>query len=232
MPSSLSARKNMAALSVIIVAAGTSQRMGFDKLSEPLAGKMVLAWSIEAFLSLPDVLEIIVACPERLWQALGSLTQHELLRRVDGGATRQESVACGLNLARGTWAAVHDGARPLIQPNDIQRCFNQAMATGAAALASRITATLKRADNASFVRESIDRDGVWAMETPQIALTENLRQAYQLVADEQHIITDEVSALQLANFPTKLLESTFPNIKITSPSDLAMAKALVASLQS
>ncbi len=216
-------------VSAIIVAAGSSTRMGFDKLAAPLAGIPVLQRTLAAFLSAERIDEIIVVCPPERWALLETAAAAKPIRRVDGGATRQESVANGLAAISPTaeMVAVHDGARPLIHPDDIDRCVHAAIEQAAVALARRVTETLKRADAADFCVASVSRENLWLMETPQVFGTALLRQAYAEVAARQLTVTDEVSAVQAIGTPVQFIESTHPNPKITCPADLTLAAALL-----
>ena len=107
----------------IIVASGSSQRMGFDKLLAEIDGKPVLQRSVEAFLTVADIKRIIVVCPEERWNKIG--VEDNRIIRVDGGETRQTSVNAGLDaLGEGIkLVAIHDGARPLVSPADIAQCI-------------------------------------------------------------------------------------------------------------
>lgn len=213
----------------VIVAAGSSRRAGFDKLSALLGGEPVLCRSVRAFAE-AGCDEIVVVCPESRWHAvgLGALARSLPLRRVDGGAQRQDSVVAGLSaLSPGMqWVAVHDGARPLITADGILACLRAAEETGAAACAHPMVDTLKRADERGFsLPESIRREGLWGMETPQIFRLSLLRQAYERVAELSRSVTDEVSAMELISVPTRLVQ-TGPNLKITLPGDLELAEMI------
>jgi 2-C-methyl-D-erythritol 4-phosphate cytidylyltransferase len=194
--------------------------MGFDKLAAPLRGKPILWNSVRAFAELHEVSRVIVVTsPERFeWLAgLGSK-----LTRVDGGKERPDSVAAGLDaLDDGiTHVAIHDGARPLISKEAILKTFDTARETGAACLARRVTETLKRATPENITVESVERDNLWIMETPQVFELSLIRKAYQNVTSGDSSITDEVSALQLLGHGTTLVENNSPNPKITVQADL------------
>ena len=116
--------------------------------------------------------------------------------------------------------AIHDGARPLVSPESIRATFAAAEATEAASLARRVTETLKRATPEGITSESVSRDNLWVMETPQIFSRALIQKAYQSVSSGDTKITDEVSALQLLNHGTTLVENPSPNPKITIKADL------------
>jgi 2-C-methyl-D-erythritol 4-phosphate cytidylyltransferase len=201
--------------------------MGFDKLFADLDGKPVLAWSLEAFRSHPEVREVIaVTSPENQDRVEALGLAH---RVILGGAFRHLSVQAGLDaVAPGTEiVAVHDGARPLIAASAISSCLEGARLHGAAACARRITETVKRADEHGRVTAGVDRDGLWAMETPQCFALDLLRRAYQRVLDRNEIVTDEVSAVEALGEAIYLVENRFPNLKITFGPDLGVARALL-----
>ncbi len=201
--------------------------MGFDKLACPLAGVPVLRRTVEAFAAADCITEILVVCTPERWALVDRLNCPKPIARVDGGPERQDSVAAGLAAADTEFVAVHDGARPLVDPADVARTLAAAIDCGAAALARRVTETLKRGDAESFSAGAVDREHLWFMETPQVFRTELLRQAYARVYAEGLVVTDEVSAIEAAGGRVKFVESSAPNLKITTPADLALAEALL-----
>ena len=214
----------------ILVAAGSSHRMGMDKLAWPLAGVPVLRRTLDAFLAARSIAAIVVVCPESRWQLLGGLVFPKPVTRVDGGPNRQDSVANGLAaVAPDTrHVAVHDGARPLVAPEDIDRCVAAAIEHRAATLASRVTESMQRSDSADFSAEPVSRDHLWRMETPQVFETALLRNAYSAATSRGLALTDEVSAVQACGTPVKFVASRHPNLKITTSADLALAAALLS----
>ncbi|MFT6182294.1 MAG: 2-C-methyl-D-erythritol 4-phosphate cytidylyltransferase, partial [Akkermansiaceae bacterium] len=142
--------------------------------------------------------------------------------RVDGGAERSDSVAAGLAALHEdiTHVAIHDGARPLVSAESIKATFAAAEKSGAASLARRVTETLKRATPEGITTQSVSRDDLWIMETPQTFSKDLIQQAYQSVTSGDAQITDEVSALQLLGQGTTLVENPQPNPKITVQADL------------
>ena len=213
----------------ILVAAGSSQRMGFDKLAAPLGSASVLERTLKAFLTAESITDIIVVCSAERWEKINSNDFPKPIKRVDGGANRQDSVASGLGAihAATELIAIHDGARPLISPQDIDRCVTAAIAHQAAALVRRVTETLKRGDADDFSDHAISRDQLWIMETPQVFHAALIHQAYQVVKQQNLVVTDEVSAMEVIGIRVKFIESRHPNIKITTPTDLELARALL-----
>lgn len=215
-------------LSAIIVAAGSSRRMGFDKLLAPLGGATVLAQTIKRFQESPEVGEIILVCPEERFQSLNMMASCNMMR-VDGGIERHHSVKAGLDAlsSDSQFVAIHDGARPLVSREAIALCYQKAQKAQAATLARPATETIKRATEEGTVSDSVSREDLWFMETPQIFQTELIRKAYAEVEAQDQLVTDEVSALQLIGHATTLVTSPCFNPKITYPADLELAEKFI-----
>jgi 2-C-methyl-D-erythritol 4-phosphate cytidylyltransferase len=218
--------------SAIIVAAGSSRRMGFNKLMAPLCGEPVLRRSLGAFQKCAAIDEIIVVTSEALrmevevWR-MGGIDK--ITKIIAGGAERHFSVHAGLQALNPACdiVAVHDGARPLISVNQITRCIEAARSQDAAACARPMTETLKRCDGDGRITDSIDRSNAWIMETPQVFQRELLVRAYDAVIRDSLVVTDEVSAVQHLGAPVFVVENTEPNPKITFPADILLAQRFV-----
>jgi 2-C-methyl-D-erythritol 4-phosphate cytidylyltransferase len=221
-------------LTAIIVAAGRSQRMGFDKLLALLGDKPVLAHTIEAFERTASVSEtILVARADRVPEFQELVRQnrfHKVRHIIPGGEQRQDSVRGGLervsNASR--FVAVHDAARPLVTPEQIERVFSCACEHGAAALAEPVTDTIKRADENRVVTGGVPRENLYAMQTPQIFEKNLLERAYAAIATDKLSITDEVSAVEHLGEKVVLVPNDEWNVKITYPRDLLLAQAAMA----
>jgi 2-C-methyl-D-erythritol 4-phosphate cytidylyltransferase len=220
-------------LSTIIVAAGGSQRMGFDKLFALLGDKPVIAHTLAAFERAECVDEIILVGRDDRLAELQELIRRAAFKKVrhvvPGGVHRQDSVQAGLNLLGPAvrYVAVHDAARPLITGEQIARVFAGCRIHGAAALAEPITDTLKRGDENCFVCGGVDRAGLYAMQTPQIFSRDLLLEAYKTVRTKKLSITDEVSAVEQLRAKVLLVPSDEFNLKITYPRDLALAQSFL-----
>lgn len=218
--------------SAIIVAAGSSRRMGFNKLLAPLCGEPVLRRSLGAFQKCAAIDEIIVVTSEALrmevevWR-MGGLDK--ITQIIAGGAERHFSVHAGLQALNPACdiVAVHDGARPLISVFQITRCIEAARTQSAVACARPMTETLKRCDGAGRITDSIDRANAWIMETPQVFQRDLLVRAYQAVIRDSLLVTDEVSAVQHLGAPVFVVENAEPNPKITFPADILLAQRFV-----
>jgi 2-C-methyl-D-erythritol 4-phosphate cytidylyltransferase len=222
-------------VSAIIVAAGSSRRMGFDKLFAPLGGKPVVAHSVAAFERTAEIGEIVLVARGEQMRRLEKLVESEgwtkVTKLVEGGAERHLSVWAGLQAVTGaaSFVAIHDGARPLTTPGVIRACLELARETGAACVAAPIPDTVKRASETGMVMESVERVGLWAMQTPQIFSTPVILQAYAAIISAGEIVTDEVSAVQRMGVNIALLRNDEWNFKVTIPRDLELAEHLLAS---
>jgi 2-C-methyl-D-erythritol 4-phosphate cytidylyltransferase len=202
--------------------------MGFDKLFALVSGKPVIAHTIAAFESTSCIDEIIlVGRAESLGELRKIISQPTKVKQiVAGGAERSDSVRAGLNHVdpKSEFVAVHDAARPMITPKKITRVFETARTNGAATLAEPINDTLKRADVDLAVVGPLDRNGVYAMQTPQVFERKLLEEAYDLVARKKISVTDEVSAVELLGRKILLVPNHDFNFKITYPRDLPLAE--------
>ncbi len=217
----------------VIVAAGSSRRMGFDKMTAPLSGKTVIWHSVAAFQRCPDIRAIhVVTSVENHADFAALLTGFSKLHAlVAGGAHRHLSVANGLAALApdAAFVAVHDGARALVTPEVISHALAAARLSGAACIAAPVTDTLKRADAALRLAGAVDRENLWAMQTPQTFSLPLLRRAYAEVLERGLIVTDETSAVEALGEPVVLVPNDDWNVKITFPRDLPLAEWVLAS---
>ena len=217
-------------LTAIIVAAGDSRRMGFDKLFAAIAGEPVIAHTIRAFERARSVDGIIVVAREDRHDEIKRIVRDENFKKVKsiipGGKRRQDSVRAALDHLESVirYVAVHDAARPLITAEQIDRVFAQAQIHGAAALAEPINDTLKRADADLVVTQAVDRHQMYAMQTPQIFARQLIEEAYRAVYAEDISVTDEVSAVERFGRKIALVLNDDFNFKITYPRDLPLAE--------
>jgi 2-C-methyl-D-erythritol 4-phosphate cytidylyltransferase len=234
-------------LTAIIVAAGSGQRMGFDKLFATIAGKPMIAYTLHAFEQASSVSEIIVVAREDRHDEIRKISHAENFKKVRstiaGGERRQDSVRAGLNRLNvdAKYVAVHDAARPLIGPEQIERVFEQCVIHGAASLAEPINDTLKRGDvdptrsrshyvgqgeQVIVVTGSVDRHQLYAMQTPQVFERALIEEAYRS-ADTENLLTDEVSAVERLGRKVVLILNGDFNFKITYPRDLALGEFIL-----
>jgi 2-C-methyl-D-erythritol 4-phosphate cytidylyltransferase len=217
-------------LSAIIVAAGSSRRMGFNKLFATIAGKPVIAHAIQAFERSRSVTEIIIVARKDQHDEIRGLARAKGFKKVRaiiaGGEYRQDSVRAGLDRLgdEAKYVAVHDAARPLVTPEQIDRVYAQCRVHGAATLAEPINDTLKRADVDLMITASVDRHQLYAMQTPQIFERGLIEEAYRAVYAGNVSVTDEVSAIERLGRKVVLVLNEDFNFKITYPRDLGLAE--------
>jgi 2-C-methyl-D-erythritol 4-phosphate cytidylyltransferase len=217
-------------LTAIIVAAGDSRRMGFDKLFVTIAGRPVIAHTIHAFERAACVGGIIVIARGDRHAEIKTIVRDENFKKVrsiiPGGKHRQDSVCAGLGHLEATarYVAIHDAARPLITAEQIELVLEQCRLHAAASLAEPISDTIKYADNEFFVTSPVDRHQLYAMQTPQIFERQLIQDAYRSVYAENASVTDEVSAVERLGRKVILVPNKDLNFKITYPRDLALAE--------
>ena len=217
-------------ISAVLVAAGSSTRMGFDKLSFDLGGETVLHRSIRAFDQCPQIGEIVlVAGKNRAFveqQAVGCTKPVQI---VAGGATRAESAKNGVLAAHGELVAVHDAARPFVSPAVIAAVLEAAARCGAAAPAVPVKDTIKQAvpgdgktvPEACLVHSTPDRSTLYAVQTPQcFDRTQYLAALQELDAEKARLVTDDCSLFELTGRPVQLTQGDYANLKITTREDL------------
>lgn len=210
--------------------------MGFDKLTAPLRGRPLVAHSIAAFEACGDVDSIVLVCSgERLAEFENIAASFAKVREVvAGGRERVDSVLAGVSAFAGlgpAHLAVHDGARPLITPQAISACYQAALEFGAAVSAEPVTDTLHRTDAADFALETVPRENLWRMQTPQILETAVLKSLLLEARASGAAATDEISLLLRAGRPAKVVENPDWNFKVTYPRDLALAEMLLKNRQ-
>jgi len=207
--------------------------MGFDKLFAVIAGEPVIAHAIRAFERATSIGEIVVVAREDRHDEIRKISRDtgfkKVLSIVPGGERRQDSVRAGLDRINrdAKYVAVHDAARLLITPQQIESAFEQCRVHGAAALAQPVNDTLKRADADLLVVGSVDRHQIFAMQTPQIFERKLIEDAYRAVYAENILVTDEVSAVERLGYKVALVLDDDFNLKITYPRDLPVADFII-----
>lgn len=205
-------------VAAVIVAAGASRRMGFDKLAYPLDGGTVLEKSVRAFDTHPAIDEILLVAGENAPQAaLLAAACVKPAKTVAGGATRVQSVRAGLDAVNAEYVAIHDAARPFVTPQVIWDALEAAYETGAAAPAVPVKDTVKVAAD-GLVVETPAREKLYAVQTPQCFRTALYRQVLAQVCCDA--VTDDCSAFELAGLPVRLTQGDYANYKITTREDL------------
>ena len=217
-------------VSAVLVAAGSSTRMGFDKLSFDLGGETVVQRSIRAFAEGPLVSEIVlVAGKNRAFLEQQAAACAKPVQVVQGGATRAESAKNGVLAAHGELVAVHDAARPFVSQAVITAALEAAAACGAAAPAVPVKDTVKRAVRGDgktvpehcMVTDTPDRSTLYAVQTPQcFDRAEYLAALEELDAEKARLVTDDCSLFELTGRAVQLTQGDYANYKITTREDL------------
>ena len=216
---------------VVIVAAGSASRMGgIDKVMAPLDGEPMIVRTVRAFQNCDAIASIVIVTREDLIRPISGLCRDmgKVAAVVAGGKTRQESVHLGLNaLPKGTkLAAVHDGARPLISWQVIDRVVRAANTYGAAAPAIPVKDTIKVVAG-GLVKETPDRSTLMAVQTPQVFDFDLLRGALRKAEEDGATVTDDCSAVERTGMKIKIVEGDERNLKVTTPMDLKIAELLL-----
>ncbi|HLA94559.1 MAG TPA: 2-C-methyl-D-erythritol 4-phosphate cytidylyltransferase [Pyrinomonadaceae bacterium] len=214
----------------IIVAAGSGTRLNSDKPKQFLEihGKTVIVHTLERFQAAPSIDAIILVLAEDQIVDFEAAHITKLIKIVSGGSTRAESVWNGLRSVDTEIVAVHDGARPLVSVDEIERTIEKAKQTGAACLVAVVTDTIKtvRGDE---IAATLDRDKLRRALTPQVFKTEVLRKAFES-GDLSSAVTDECYLVEKLGHPIAFVEGSSRNIKITHPEDLILAEAFLKNI--
>ena len=219
----------------VIVAAGSASRMGgIDKVMAPLNGEPMIARTVRAFQNCDAISEIVVVTRQDLILPITSLCAQmdKVQAVVAGGSSRQESVHLGLNALsdKCKLAAIHDGARPLISWQVIDRVVRAANTYGAAAPAIPVKDTIKVVQG-GVVKETPDRASLQAVQTPQVFDFDILRGALKKAKQDGAQVTDDCSAVERMGMAVKIVEGEERNLKVTTPLDLKIAQLLLEEEQ-
>eukprot|EP00440_Ansanella_granifera_P038788 gb/GFBE01042088.1/.p1 GENE.gb/GFBE01042088.1/~~gb/GFBE01042088.1/.p1 ORF type:complete len:350 (+),score=69.52 gb/GFBE01042088.1/:1-1050(+) len=222
---------------VVLLSGGVGKRMGakIPKQYIKLLGLEIVLHSLDTFLEC-DVAEIAIVCAEE-WQHVfkdhlakkGSVKP--AIKFAGGGKERQDSVRNGLAEISADIVAVHDGARPLVTKEEVEKVIADARKHGAALLAVQTKATVKQAsigdDGEPFVAATPERKFLWEAHTPQVIRASLLRQGFENAAEKGLEVTDDVSLVESLGEPVKLTPGEYTNIKVTTPEDIAVAETIL-----
>lgn len=213
--------------SLVITAAGNSTRFGENKLLLELGGKPVIFRTVEQFAKCPEIDEIIVATRKQDIPYYQELLKDFNAIVVEGGAERIESLYNGVLAASGDIIVSHDGARPLTPLWLIQNLIQAAETYGAAMTAVPPTATIKHADEDLIIKNSLPRATTWIAQTPQGFKRDILLKSLETaIQDKYFVATDDSEIVAMHGFPVKIVPGDHVNMKVTVPSDLAIANEL------
>lgn len=215
----------------VIVAAGSASRMGgIDKVMAPLGGEPMILRTVRAFEDCETVKEIVIVTREDLMGPIAELCSGftKIRSVVQGGSSRQESVKLGLlALSKEVrLAAVHDGARPLVSGELIDKVIRAAHSYGAAAPAIPVKDTIKVFEG-GFIAATPDRSTLRAVQTPQVMDRDLLLGTLEKAEQEGTALTDDCSAVEHIGMRVRLVEGEERNLKVTTPLDLKIAELLL-----
>ncbi|MBQ9531183.1 MAG: 2-C-methyl-D-erythritol 4-phosphate cytidylyltransferase [Eubacterium sp.] len=214
----------------IILGAGSGSRMKIDKskLLLDLGGKTVIQRSVDAFLDISDIDEIIVTLREEDVDEFSSLITDERVSFVIGGKTRQKSVKNAVDtIDECDLIIIHDGARPLVKSEDIEKAIRQAKDFGAASLGVKVKDTIKVTDKDGFVVSTPDRSTLFSVQTPQIFNFALYKQAIEKAEKENKDFTDDCQLIEYIGHKVKMVEGSYSNIKITTQEDIPLAESFL-----
>jgi 2-C-methyl-D-erythritol 4-phosphate cytidylyltransferase len=222
---------------LLIAAAGSGHRMGADrnKLLLTIAGRPVLAWTLEAALACGSIRWIgLVGQPldrSEVETLVAAAKPDRPVVWIDGGASRQESVRRGLAALppEAEHVLIHDGARCLVEPQLLERCAAAVRQGQAVIAAIPVSDTIKRVDAAGTILDTPDRSHLWAAQTPQGFAVQRLRAAHDQATEAGWSVTDDASLFERLGWPVQVLEAEPSNIKVTTPFDLRIAEAVLAA---
>lgn len=217
----------------LLLAAGRGERLGADgpKAFVTLAGKPLLQWSLDALAAAGQIEKIVVAMPPQMGSPPPQVRLPERAICVPGGAVRSASVREALEAAGpGDPVLIHDAARPLLTGELIERTVAAAMSDGVAGAiaAAPMSDTVKRAEGDSpIVTETLDRTGLWAVQTPQVFRRQALERALAVPDGVLAAATDDAWLVERSGGRVAILPWQEANIKVTNPLDLALAQMLL-----
>ncbi len=233
-------RPEMSSFAVILAAAGKSTRFKDQHYKKPFArldDRAVWLHSVDKFLNREDVKQLIVAIApdqkQNFMEQFGPNVAIMGIEVVEGGEERSDTVRRALAIVKDEidFVVIHDAARPCLAPMWIDELFQEAKKSGAAILAAPVTSTLKRATGSGAnlsIAETVDRNQLWAAQTPQVFKKELLVDAFAQIGQSKP--TDEAQLLELAGHPVSIVPCSEMNIKITTREDLKLAKAILKLL--
>jgi len=227
-------------VAAIITTAGQGRRMGVDTPKQYLEvqGRPIIVHTLERFSQIPGIDQLVVVVPPSDVESFGE----DVISRygfppqwkvVAGGAVRQDSVMNGLKALTDDVdvVIVHDGVRPFISPEVIERSIHKANECGACVVAMPLKETVKRVGEDEAVNETVDRSVLWGAQTPQTFKAEILREAYDAAYRDNFTGTDEAMLVERLGHTVKVVRGDYRNIKITTAEDLIIAEAIAAQFK-
>lgn len=208
-------------ISLILLAGGKGTRMksSIPKVFLPLKDKLLILHSYELFSSMEEIGEIIVVCPAKFHSHFPQGTLF-----ANPGKERQDSVQNGFSKTSGDFILIHDGARPFITREEVQKLLKEGLSVGAATLGAPTKNTIKQVGANSLVEKTLDRRLLYEMYTPQLLRRDLLEKGLNAAKNQK--VTDDVALAELIGHPVKIVIGSSRNIKVTTPIDLKLAEIL------
>ncbi|MBC7330736.1 2-C-methyl-D-erythritol 2,4-cyclodiphosphate synthase [bacterium] len=200
---------------------------GVPKLFLPLGGKPLILHTLRPFLQNPHIKEIVVAVRENDLEKAKDILEGLPVKVILGGKERQETVRFALEAIDESveLLAIHDGARPFLSPLLLQACLEAGEKFGAVVPALPIYDTIKKGHD--WVEETISREGLYTIQTPQVFRAELIREAHKRAYEEGYLATDDASLVERMGVKVRMIKGEKTNIKITDPEDLETAEKLI-----
>lgn len=220
-------------VTAIIVAGGRGKRMGasVNKVFLQLCGREILAHTMTAFEECGMVDEIIVVTGTDDIPLVRSIAERDGISKLtavtEGGAERQNSVYNGLCVAAGDVAVIHDGARCLITPAEIEAVICDALKYGSAAIGVTVKDTLKAIDENGTITGTIDREHTVQIQTPQVFILEDIKALHERAAADKITVTDDCSVFEQYGREVHVTIGTYENIKLTTPEDITIGEEIL-----
>lgn len=215
----------------IVLGAGSGTRMKTEKskLLLDIMGKTVIERSVNAFLEISDIDEVIVTVRNEDVDAFSSILTDERVSFVIGGSTRQKSVKNAVEtLDDGVeLIAIHDGARPFVKTEDIENAISVASEMGACAVGVPVKDTIKVIDDDNIVVDTPNRATLFAVQTPQIFKADMYKNALERAEKDGKDFTDDCQLIEYAGGRVKMVSGSYDNIKITTPEDISLAENIL-----
>lgn len=216
----------MTDIKVIITAGGSSSRFGkTNKLLSPVKGKPVILYSVDLFTKMG--FEIVISSNKSAIEDYKNLFKdYKNVKIIEGGSTRQQSVKLALDtITKCSFVIIHDGARPLIKKEIVTKCIEAAKLYGGAIVGVKTTDTIKRISSGKEIKETLNRDNLINVQTPQIFEFNKIKKYHEKYSNKS--FTDDSALFELENECVFFVEGDYSNIKITTQTDIKLAELLL-----
>ncbi len=213
----------------IITAGGTSSRFGnTNKLLEKINNKEIIKYTVEAFIQ-ADIEDIVICSNSSIIEILSKMfNQYKNIKIIEGGKTRQESVFNGLKVLDSDYVLIHDGARPMITTQIIKNTITSVVEKKAVSVMTKTIDTIKEVDEQGRIIKTIDRSKLYNTQTPQAFEYKLIRQAHETLIDKS--FTDDAGMVEFLGKDVYIVEGDYRNIKVTTKSDLTLAKTYLEEI--